>query len=800
MRHLKFIPIVLTMLLAWSATEAHADMRGRVTDADTGLPVVGANVTVAGTAAITDEGGRFRLSVDSVDASVAASVDQDSLTVSHVAYEALRIGVTDAGEILLQRSTARLQEVIVRAGWTDESLQRSTSSVSVLSAASLRERRHLQDVTANIPNLNWAGGTSRPQYFQIRGIGERSNYAGEGAPSFSVGTVVDDIDLSGLGTGGALFDLEQVEIYRGPQSTIFGANAMAGLIHMRSADPVDHVDHGFSVGAGSDGLLDAAGYVNLPVRTTLAVRGGYSQGESDGFRDNEFLKRDNTNRRRESVARLKGLWTPTAGARVTATAFHAISNNGYDAWAPDNNEALRTYSDNPGVDEQRTTALSVRAELPIMSHTRLLSISAFSRTKGDYSFDSDWGNDSYWRQAPRGFDPDVEGYRYDFFDDLNRDRQTWTQELRLVQESLPIIGGRGVVGVFARGLQEDTDARGFLFGGDAGDLESTFDVDEIAFYTQHQRSLTQRLQLSATARADRNQTTYRGDTDGGAESVGFETSAWLAGGRVGLSYTVDESSTAFLSLARGYRAGGINQHPRLADNNRPYESEYVLNTELGYRWSSRRARASLTAFHGRRSSQQVKLSTQQDAGDPNSFVYFTNNSGAGWNAGVELDGSYAMPSLAGLSGVGLSAALGILQTQVDEYTFFASNGQSLTLGDRASAHAPSYNLSMGIHTTNPAGPQASLELTAMDAFFFSDSHDQKSNAYSLWNGSIGYRSTGWSLRIWGRNLLDKRYAVRGFYFGLEPPAFADTLYVSYGDPRQVGVTLTAHFADLVAGR
>ena len=148
----------------------------------------------------------------------------------------------------------------------------------------------------------------------------------------------------------------------------------------------------------------------------------------------------------------------------------------------------------------------------------------------------------------------------------------------------------------------------------------------------------------------------------------------------------------------------------------------------------------------------------------------------------------------------LTGSLGYLETRVDDYTFLTGQGETLTLGDRGAAHAPTYNLRFGAHTTKMRGPQASLEFTAMDAFYFSDSHDQRSDRYGLFNGSVGYREERWSVSLWGRNLLDERYAVRGFYFGLEPPDYADTLYVSYGDPRQVGVKVTARFFDLVSGQ
>ena len=67
---------------------------------------------------------------------------------------------------------------------------------------------------------------------------------------------------------------------------------------------------------------------------------------------------------------------------------------------------------------------------------------------------------------------------------------------------------------------------------------------------------------------------------------------------------------------------------------------------------------------------------------------------------------------------------------------------------------------------------ARLALTGMDQFFYSDGHDQVSEPYQLVNAHIAYQWEAWSVQLWGRNLLDERYGVRGFYFGLEPPDYA----------------------------
>src|ERR1039458_4060332 len=117
-----------------------------------------------------------------------------------------------------------LQEIVVTASLRGSSAAQPPQSVSVLDAATLQGAgvQHLEDVLSLIPNLSWASGTSRPRFFQLRGIGEVEQY--QGAPNPSVGFLIDDIDFSGVGMPATLFDVRQVEVLRGPQGTSYGAN------------------------------------------------------------------------------------------------------------------------------------------------------------------------------------------------------------------------------------------------------------------------------------------------------------------------------------------------------------------------------------------------------------------------------------------------------------------------------------------------------------------------------------------------------------------------------------------------
>ena len=748
-------------------------LEGQIVDAITGKPLSDANLNTGTTGLRSDDDGHFSLSL----------TPSDSLTVSFVGYKTRTLHPQNARNltIRLHRTILATPELVVHGGLKSQALDKVATSVTILDRSQLQAAggHHLQDLSQAVPNLNWAGGTSRPRYFQIRGMGERSQYAGEGPPNFSVGFVIDDVDISGLGTAGLLFDMDQLEIFKGPQSTTFGPNAMAGLIKLQSTDPTPVASRSVDLALGSDALAHFSGTLNQPLSDKLSLRLGYTQARADGFRDNQFLNKSNSNQRDENFARAKLRYADEHGLSLLFTAFRSDQDNGYDTWTPDNNEDLVTYTDKPGKDHQVTTALSLKAEKTFAA-TQLVSISSFSNTELEYSFDGDWGNEQYWLQPPYNFNPEVEGWHYDFFDRTLRTRDNFTQELRLLR-------GNAIAGVYFKTLEESDDAQGYLFGGEAADLQSVFQIDNLAFYGQYDQRLNERTELSLNLRVDRNAIDYRGTTDS-ADWTGFDINQWLTGGKLALTHNLGRRRHLYAAASRGYRAGGVNQHPRLAAENRPYDPEYLLNFEIGYRASSAKSTTNLTFFHALRDEQQVSLSSQQNPGDPNSFFFFTANASTGRSSGIEFEQSYSL-----LPTLRLSGSLGLLRTHVDAYSFEAAEGTPATLGDRDAAHAPAYTARLGTEYTAKSGLFARLDMTATDAFFHSDSHDQKSDAYQLFHGRLGYKRGAHTFTLWGRNLLDERYTTRGFFFGLAPPNYADTLYKSYGDPRQLGLSLSTAF-------
>src|SRR5690606_15074105 len=167
-----------------------------------------------------------------------------------------------AGWSSLASSQPAIEEVIVNADFRNSQLQNLPASASVLDEALIASRNalHLEDILLNAPNVNLAAGSSRARFYQIRGIGERSQYA---EPlNASVGVLIDGVDFSGIGAAAMLYDVEQVEVLMGPQGTRYGSNALAGLINLQSRAPTEETAVGLQLQGENHGGRGVGAYAS----------------------------------------------------------------------------------------------------------------------------------------------------------------------------------------------------------------------------------------------------------------------------------------------------------------------------------------------------------------------------------------------------------------------------------------------------------------------------------------------------------------------------------------------------------
>lgn len=653
-----------------------------------------------------------------------------------------------------------IDEITVTADYRERSLVEVPLSISSMSEKFISEVavQHFEELVNLVPNMNWSGDGHRARYFQIRGVGELEQY--QGAPNPSIGFLIDDIDFSGIGSIATLFDIQTVEVLRGPQGSRYGASALGGLIYMRSTEPSVERNGRLQLTVGNDDAFSFAAAIGgaLYGSESASFRVSAQKHQSNGFRDNTFLNRDDTNGRDETSLRGKAHFEPTETVDIDVSLLYSNTDNGYDAFSLDNSNTV--LSDKPGKDAQESVGAAIRLDWRAFSDLTATSVTSFADSRIDFSFDADWGNAESW--AP---------VTYDYVSSNDRTRRTASQEFRLGSE-------QWLIGVYAFDLVDEiltvnlgdyydplydwADTLDDRFG-------SNYEASNVALFGQYDHDLMEATRLSAGFRIEHRSTDYF-DT-GGLTTAPSET---MWGGEIGISRDFS-ALTAYASLAKGYRAGGFNLGAVPAGK-RDFGSEEMWTIETGIKALLLDSRLHMNAavFQYRRNEQQVRTSTQLIPGDPASFVFFTDNTGEGNALGVEVDARW-FPA--------------------DDWELYASLGliDATLQSGREQAHAPSFTFAAGVAYRDPNGFFARLDASAKDAFYFDVSHDQKSEPYQLLNARIGLEAEFWLVSLWGQNLFDQKYAVRGFYFGNEPPDFPDTLYTRSGDSRQMGITIERRF-------
>ena len=177
-----------------------------------------------------------------------------------------------AQEQAQDNSPVTLDTVKVNADFRELDLQQIPSAITVVGEDDIQKRNadHLESILSLAPNVNYSAGASRGRYFQIRGIGERSQFVDAVNPS--VGLIIDGVDMTGLGGAATLFDVQQVEILRGPQGTAFGANALAGAINIKSKQPTKETEGYIEAEVGNYGKQTLGTAVSGPLSNSIQGR------------------------------------------------------------------------------------------------------------------------------------------------------------------------------------------------------------------------------------------------------------------------------------------------------------------------------------------------------------------------------------------------------------------------------------------------------------------------------------------------------------------------------------------------
>ncbi|KPW05404.1 TonB-dependent receptor [Pseudoalteromonas sp. P1-11] len=668
-----------------------------------------------------------------------------------------------------------LERIVVTGDFQRESIQTLSASASLFSKDEINQRgaSYLDEMLGSTANVNFTSGASRGRYIQIRGVGLRSQFVDPINPS--VGLIIDGINYSGLGGSSLLFDIDQVEIYRGPQGTRFGADGMAGMIQMESAQATADPSLKLQVGMGTYNSREAGLAASTGLTDDTSARVSYFRRKSDGYVDNLYLN-DETQQQDEQVARFKLNSQLTEHLNTELNLHYIDINNGYDAFTLDNSR--NSVADEPGQDNQQSYAIGINNTYTSFDAFDVsLNLSAID-TELLYSFDEDWVcNDASEPQlCAAGLHP----WGYSSTDIYTRDRDDQSANLQFNSKT-----GNWVAGAYYQNRDVDLEREYTWL---ASPFASTYETSNVAVYGQVATPIGPKTTLITGLRVEQ----YQGDY---TDSNGFieETDDVMVGGKIALEYQVIDRTMIYTSITRGYKAGGINSEALAkakdeglnldADffqQHTSFDPEYLWSGEFGVKGSSLDDKFTLrlAAFYMHRDNIQLKA--WQVEGQQ--FTGYVDNASSGSNYGLEVEGSYQLTEDLFLTG-----SAGYLNTEIDD--FVTQSG--LNQDGREQAQSPKYQYSFSARYNFTNELYGMIGVEGKDDYYFSDSHNSKAPSSNLVNLSLGYEADMWAVRAWARNVFDEEVPTRGFEFGNDPlDGYATHTYVQLGEPRVAGITFT----------
>ncbi len=746
---------------------------------------------------------------------------------------------TAALVLTLPVAAQQLEEIIVTATHREESLQEVPVTVTALSS-DMMEKADIFDaatIAQHTPGFAYAEFAPGQANLAIRGIGSADDGAGL---DNSVALFLDGVYVGRqAGINFDMFDIERIEILRGPQGTLFGRNSIGGAVNVITRKPTDELEGRAGLTVGNEGILRYQGYVSGPLSDAVSAKFVINHREHDGFVDNLILNKKQQNEDQTSIRGqirwsldssewlLSGDWmeddrvdmgrTPVVD---NAPLSAIIAQNGITG--PRQNAASR-----PGFSKRDASGINLTGNFEFDKGV-LSSITGFRQTSTD------------WEMLSVGAPLGGLGLPFDeVIDDIVEDIDTFSQEFRWTSS----LGGNFEYTAGLYYFTEDTN-RTEIFritrAGTYGDPAAPFrlidpgpqdiigneyartanETTSYAVYGQGTWDFNDQWSLTAGARFTRDEKNYTAesvncqlvfDNDPSIIGTPFENFAACGGvggslniiaeaflvtpsdewtdfsPKVAIQYRSSDSTMWFGSIAKGFKSGGFagSQGIESAATN-PVDQEEAWNYELGFKgdFLEDTLRLNATAFYTDYTDLQIVRFGPVPGSAFGTFI--TTNIGQADISGIEAEFTwYATDSFQ------ISGHYGYLSTEVNGLIIptaggdVDASGRPLNAAPENSANvAFSYDMSTSYGDFN-----FRLSFSHIDEHWRSYTDERiKIDSADLWEGRIGWASAnnGWEASLWAKNLTDEDYISHLYVIG--PGGIG-----VWGPPRTVGVTVNKNF-------
>lgn len=774
--------LAITLLAGAVGYAQQVAVNGKVLQSD-GQPIEGAFVRVLNTnvGTVTDAAGSFSLNL---------AAGKSDILITAIGYADLNKSVTVAAgsneelSFALAESAIRLDDIVVTAEKEEGDLLRVPYSISALSSRKVNEYRiwNSKDVTAIVPNLYSANPGDNRNVTSIRGI-TSSSY------DPAVATYIDGVNQFSLDTYIAqLFDVERIEVLRGPQGTLYGRNAMGGVINIITKQPTNKTTGFAEANIGSYGQQRYSVGVRTPViKNKLFLGASAMYDRTDGFYTNtynnsSFDKGHSFTGNYYLTYVINPAWSLTLNAK-----HHARRNNGAFPLAYEGEEPFT-------VNQNATTEVvdNVFNSSFKINHTgSSVNFSSLTTYQSNYR---------YYKDPIDGDFSPIDGVTV-----INNYGRDWNNVKVVTQEfkfSSPATSSGPLKWTGGTYLfyQDNPVKQATHFGADAAFVDenaipfsyiqntATGKNKGIAFFGQATYSLSEQFDITAGLRYDyeRKELNAQGDfyMDGMDDPIAptqkdtaATTSYKAFSPKVSVTYHLSSGQHLFATYSRGFRTGGLTQLS--ADPSQPamyeYDPEHSNNFEVGIKNAllDNRLQLNVSAFYINVDDAQVPTLVLLPQ-----TITVTRNAGKLTSKGVEMEVS-AVP----VNGLQVDYNFGFTDATYNRLNLSGDNkkgNRQIFTPKVTSMLAAQYSYSLG---TRGLKLVARGEWMYLGEQYFDLANNLKQSPYGLINARAGVSSSSFEVMFWGRNLGDKKYITYAYDFGAS----------HYGDPRNWGVTLRKNF-------
>jgi iron complex outermembrane receptor protein len=783
--------ITITLLGIFIAINTNAQSITGVVQNEKGNPIDGATISILNNSMQTISNQKGYFSFDELK-NGKYTLSIKSLGYAEISKEininAINNSKSTAIKFILIASTNQLDEVVVTAEKKEELLQKIPASITALNAKQINAFGlwNTKEITGIIPNLYSADPGDNRDVNSVRGIATSSYDP-------TVATYIDGVNQFSLDTYiPTLFDVERIEVLRGPQGTLYGRNAMGGVINIITKQP-NNASSGFadiSVGNYNQQRI-TAGFKTPLIKDKLFFGASILSNKRDGYYTNEFTQSSYDNQNGLSGnyflkyivsscwdinLNFKHLANENQGPFPLVFGTEEALNNPYRL----NQNSITTMKD-----KTSNSSLTIRY------------------TGSGFNFSSQTAYQQNYRYYTNPIDGDFSPI--DAISVINNYGSKWNNNKVLTQDfkftSAPSSNSKlkWTAGAFLF-YQDAPVKQATRFGIDANLMmigDSLFSIINtsttlkkgFAIYGQATYALSDKLNMSFGLRNDyENQTqSILGEYQRDPSPELYTTTSDTLGRtnfnalspKLSLDYQVNNNSLWYGSYSKGFRAGGLS--PLSSDPSQPplvgYLPEYSNNFETGIKnnWLSNKLILNIALFYTKVTDAQVPSLILPDA------ITITKNTGQLSSKGLEAELMF-IPT----KGVLLQYAFGTTSASYDKLEI-ASQGASVNLAGKRPIFTPSSTSLLAAQYSFPVSSELQIMLRGewkyIGTTYFDLANNIQQSPYHLLNAKLGIEYKKTALSFWAKNLAGAKYISYGYDFGA----------VHLGDPAIFGTSFSYKF-------